>query len=156
MKLIFTFVFACLFGTAMIAQDAPEITAPLGEDSIILDGSNVDLDQFLWKSRPLVVFADNPNDPRYIQQMELLNDRLDELAERDVVILTDTDPSQRSPLRERLRPHGFMLVLIVKDGTIQLRKPQPRDVREIIRTIDQMPMRRQEVQERREQRANGS
>ena len=156
MKRLFTFVFACLFSTALAAQDAPDVTTPMGEDSIILDGTDIDLDQFLWKKRPVVVFADSPNDPRFIQQMAFLNERLAELAERDVVILTDTDPGKGSALRERLRPRNFMLVVIIKDGTIQLRRPQPRDVREIIRTIDQMPMRQQEVKEQREQRANDS
>lgn len=156
MKPLFTFVFACLFSTALAAQDAPDTTAPTSENSIILDGTDIDLNQFLWKNRPIVVFADSPNDPRFIQQMEFLTARLDELAERDVVILTDTDPGKRSPLREKLRPRDFMLVVIVKDGTIQLRRPQPRDVREIIRTIDQMPTRQQELRERREQRATGS
>ena len=155
MKPIFTFVFACLFATATAAQDvtdtaaAPKASATPHEDSIILNGTDVDLAQFLWTNRLLIVFSDSPSDPRYIQQMEFLNARLDELAERDVVILTDTDPDTRSPLREKLRPRGFMLVLIVKDGTIHQRKPAPRDVRDIIRAIDKLPMRQQEVQERR-------
>lgn len=121
----------------------------MGDPAIVIDGSDIDLKQFLWKNRPLVVFADSPNDPRFIQQIELLNARLGELAERDVVILTDTDPDARGPMRERLRPRGFMLVLIVKDGTVYLRKPLPWDVREITRTIDKLPMRQQEIEERR-------
>jgi len=83
-------------------------------------------------------------------QMELLNDRLDELAVRDVVILTDTDPAAESALRTKLRPRGFMLALIVKDGTIYLRKPSPWDVREITRTIDKLPERKREIREQRE------
>jgi len=37
-----------------------------------------------------------------------------------------------------------------KDGGVKLRKPSPRTVREISRTIDQTPMRLQEVEDRRE------
>lgn len=75
--------------------------------------------------------------------------RPDDLAVRDVIILTDTDPSAQSALRTRLRPRGFMMVLIGKDGQIELRKPQPWDIREITRSIDKMPLRQQEIEDRR-------
>ncbi|WP_343032062.1 DUF4174 domain-containing protein [Roseovarius bejariae] len=116
---------------------------------IILPGETADLSEFLWIKRPLIVFADSPADPRYTLQMEYLTERLEDLDERDIVVLTDTDPSADSALRERLHPRGFMLVLIGKDGTIYLRKPLPWDVREISRVIDKMPMRQQEMRDRR-------
>ena len=53
------------------------------------------------------------------------------------------------PLREKLRPRGFMLVLIGKDGGVKLRKPFPYNVRELSRNIDKMPMRQREIRERR-------
>ncbi len=46
-----------------------------------------------------------------------------------------------------MRPAGFMLVLVGKDGGIKLRKPSPWDVREITRSIDKMPMRQREIRE---------
>ncbi|MBZ0123486.1 MAG: DUF4174 domain-containing protein, partial [Roseovarius sp.] len=60
-------------------------------DDIILPGDSVALEDFIWLKRPLVVFADNPADPRYVQQMQYITDRLDALDSRDVVVLTDTD-----------------------------------------------------------------
>ena len=80
--------------------------------------------------------------------MELLRDRPEALAERDVVVIVDTDPDGRSAVRTTLRPRGFMLAILGKDGQVALRKPSPWDVREITRTIDRMPLRRQEVRER--------
>ena len=65
------------------------------------------------------------------------------------MILTDTDPNELSDLREKLRPRGFMLVLIGKDGDVKLRKPFPWSVRELSRAIDKMPMRQQEIRDRR-------
>jgi hypothetical protein len=79
--------------------------------------------------------------------MELLEARLDEIAARDVVLITDTSPDERSDIRRKLRPRGFMLTLIGKDGAIKLRKPFPWDVRELTRSIDKMPMRLQELRE---------
>ena len=146
MKQLLPFVFACVIAAPLVADNV----AAAPESSIFIEGTDVDLSQFLWKNRPLVIFADSEFDPRFVQQMEYLNARLEDLAERDVVILTDTDPSAKSPLREKLRPNGFMLALIVKDGTIYLRKPTPWDVREITRTIDKLPMRQQEIRDRRE------
>jgi len=118
-------------------------------DDIILPGESVTLEDFIWLKRPLVVFADSPNDPRYIQQMQYITDRLDVLADRDVVVLTDTDPRGDSALRTKLRPRGFMLTLIGKDGSVYLRKPAPWSVREISRVIDKMPLRQQEIRDRR-------
>ncbi|MGY3439175.1 MULTISPECIES: DUF4174 domain-containing protein [unclassified Marinovum] len=122
------------------------------EDPVILPAGAHELSEYLWLKRPVVVFADTENDPRFQQQMDLLRERLAELAERDVVVLTDTDPSTLSPLRENLRPRGFMLVLLGKDGSVYLRKPFPWSVREISRSIDKMPLRQQEIRDRRERR----
>ncbi len=103
------------------------------------------LAEYQWLNRPLVIFADTPNDPRFLRQMELLNIDPEELEMRDVVILTDTDPSVDNPLREKLRPRDFMLVLLGKDGKVALRKPSPWTVRELSRAIDKMPMRQDEI-----------
>ncbi len=105
------------------------------------------LSKLQWVSRPLIVFADTAKDPRYIRQMELLSVTPDELAKRDVVILTDTDPGDDSVLRQSLHPRDFMLVLIGKDGRVAFRKPTPWSVREISRAIDKMPLRQDEILE---------
>lgn len=115
----------------------------------VFDSAEVHLADLQWLVRPLVVFADTPNDPRFVRQMELLLARMDELAERDVIVLTDTDPAAMSELRTHLRPRGFMLTLLAKDGSVAFRKPQPWDVREISRSIDKMPLREQEIRDRR-------
>lgn len=144
MKKILALVFAGLFalpaGAADTAEGPPELP--------LMDGVAVDLNEFLWIKRPIVVFADTPNDPRFIQQMELLNEDIEAIVLRDVIVLTDTDPDARSDLRQRLRPRGFSLVLIDKDGEVKLRKPAPWDMREIRRSIDKWPTRQQEIRER--------
>ena len=96
-------------------------------------------------SRPLVVFADTPDDPKFVQQMQWLEAQPGDLAERRVVVLTDTDPAASGPLRLRLRPRGFGLVLIDVDGQIAHRRPLPTTVREITNLIDRTPSRRQET-----------
>ncbi|WP_299623303.1 DUF4174 domain-containing protein [uncultured Tateyamaria sp.] len=145
MKQLLPIVLASFFGVAAQAADEPGAADPF----VYVDTDVSDLTQFVWEKRPIIVFADSPNDPNFSLQMEYLRDRADDLAERDVVVLVDTDPQAVGPLREKLRPRGFMLVLIGKDGGVKLRKPFPWDVRELSRTIDKMPMRQREIRDRR-------
>ncbi|MGH1465862.1 MAG: DUF4174 domain-containing protein [Cognatishimia sp.] len=144
-RLCLALVIPLLLGSGLAAQETVEQHEP----SIFIDDTDVDIDSFLWTHRPIVVFADSENDPRFIKQIELLNALPEELRLRDVVVLTDTDPSAKSALRTKLRPRGFMFVLIGKDGTVYLRKPLPWNVREITRSIDKLPMRQQEIRDRR-------
>jgi Domain of unknown function (DUF4174) len=102
----------------------------------------------LFHRRPVVIFADSPNDPAFIRQMELLTRYYDQLAARDVILITDTDPANPSALRKKLRPRGFSLVLMDKDWKPSIRKPLPWEGREIINSIDKMPIVRTEALER--------
>ena len=144
MKTILSLVLTVFIATSAFAQDSDDTTA----SASILSADTVDLKDFLWIKRPLVIFADTPADPRFIEQMGYITERLDVLTSLDVVVITDTDPAAGSDLRKALRPRGFGLVLLGKDGVIYLRKPAPWHVREIIRTIDKLPMRQQELRER--------
>jgi hypothetical protein len=121
----------------------------VADHTVVFDAESVNLSDFVWLARPVVVFANSPNDPQFVRQMDLLTARMDELALRDVIVITDTDPEAMSDIRRALRPRGFMLVLMDKDGEVELRKPAPWDVRELSRSIDKMPTRQQEVEDRR-------
>jgi hypothetical protein len=79
--------------------------------------------------------------------MTYLRSRPTDLAARDVVVIVDTDPAARSAVRTQLRPRGFMLALLSKDGSVFQRKPAPWDVREISRAIDKLPQRQQEIRD---------
>ncbi|RJL06746.1 DUF4174 domain-containing protein [Paracoccus aestuarii] len=111
----------------------------------ILGAEEASPQEYLWSGRPVVVFADTPGDPAFMRQLEALRRESAALAMRDVVVITDTDPAANSVWRQQLRPSGFSLVLIDKDGQVKIRRPSPWDVREIGRAIDRLPLRRQEV-----------
>lgn len=145
MKRLIPLVFAGLIATAAAAQSAQEST----DEALFRPAGESELSEFLWKKRPVMVFADSPDDPAFIAQMEMLRAGTQELSARDVIVLTDTDPDARNPLRLTMRPRGFMLVLVGKDGGNRLRKPFPWDVREITRSIDKMPMRKREIREQK-------
>jgi Domain of unknown function (DUF4174) len=137
MRPFYAFVFAALLPLTASAQDfAPQPAAGV-----------VFADQ-LYVTRPIVVFADAPNDPNFLRQMELLARNYAELDERDVILVTDTDPAAKTEWRTKLRPRGFSLVIMDKDLRPVVRKPLPWDVREITHAIDKMPLRRTEMLER--------
>ncbi|SDW65256.1 protein of unknown function [Ruegeria halocynthiae] len=140
------FVFSTLFPLAALSADA---TAP-ADDSFVRPVDTSDLSDFLWTHRPIVVFADTPADPRFQQQIDMLLEGEEAMRDRDVIVLTDTDPAARSAIRSKLRPRGFQMVFVDKDGVVKLRKPSPWSVREIGRSIDKTPLREREIRERRE------
>lgn len=152
MKTLYVLVLAAFLPLAATAQGTAEaslsteadIPAPFGPQS----AADVALGELLYIKRPVVVFADSPNDPNYVRQMELLLQDLPSLEARDVIVIVDTDPGAKTEWRLKLRPRGFNLVLMDKDLAPVIRKPLPWEVREITRAIDKFPLRRQEMLER--------
>ncbi len=140
---------AALAATPVAATAETAVEAWQEEPTRVFATDEVALDDLQWQLRALVVFGRGENDPLFIEQMDLIADRAEALAERDVIVVADTDPDTLSELRKKLRPRSFMLALIGKDGRVAFRKPAPWDVREISRSIDKMPLRQQEIANRR-------
>src|SRR6056297_2265779 len=122
MKPILTLVFAVFTATAALAQSGEGVEF----DGMIFSADEINLNELKWKKRPLVVFADTPNDPRFIEQMEYIEGRLSALEALDVIVITDTEPEAKTDIR---------------------RKPAPWHVREITRAIDKLPARQRELRE---------
>lgn len=125
-----------------------ETTAPQARDGAelrVLPAAGAEPAEFLWQARPVVIFADTAADPAFTEQLRALTRDPAPLLARDVVVVTDTDPAANSVWRRQLRPEGFSLVLMDKDGQVKQRKPAPWSVREITRAIDKFPLRLQEI-----------
>jgi Domain of unknown function (DUF4174) len=157
---VFTLLLTVSAGGNVVAQDTVATDIGVADDTAtalsvverwqadpaeIFEASEINLNDLAFIARPVVVFADSPNDPRFAEQIRLLQAQAQDLAPRHVIIVTDSDPGAASPLRLMLRPHGFALVLIDTDGRVALRKPEPWDVRELTRVIDKMPSRLREI-----------
>ncbi|GAA3853426.1 DUF4174 domain-containing protein [Celeribacter arenosi] len=151
---------AILLANTGTAQDAtPSVddeTGPEADGFVTQSGEDAALSDFLWINRVIVVFADSPLDPSFAEQIELLSERPDELIDRDVVVLVDTAPDAGSSVRTQLRPRGFALVIVDKDGRVMLRKPVPWDLREITRSIDKTPLRQQEIRDEKNSALDGT
>jgi hypothetical protein len=144
MTLFHIVVLAAFLPLAAVAQQ----TAAPEPGAAVVTAADTTLAEHLWTRRPVVVFADTPNDPAFQRQMQRIEAGMDELIRRDVIVITDTDPDARTAIRQKLRPRGFSLVIMDKDGEVKRRNPAPWDVREIASTIDRFPLRRQELLER--------
>ena len=107
-----------------------------------LSPATANLEHYQWRSRPLVIFAPSAQDTRYQKQIALLKQNPMALAERDIVVLSDTDPSQHGRLRAELDPQGFEVVLVGKDGGMKMREKEPITAEVLFSTIDNMPMQR--------------
>lgn len=146
-----TLILAGLLSTSVFAQNAIPAETPIATVLEPRSAADLNIDDFLWLNRLIVVFADSDRDPSFREQIELLTGRFAPLLlERDVILVTDTDPDNPSDIRTRLRPRGFGLVLIDKDGRVKLRKPRPWDVRELSRSIDKTELRQQEMRDARQ------
>ena len=117
-------------------------------DGMVMDAPGVTLAEFLWIKRPVLIFADSPNDPNFRRQIELIEADEGEVSEYDVVVIADANPGARSFLRQKFPPRRFGLILLDKDGEVKIRKPLPWDVREITHAIAKFPLTRQEMLDR--------
>ncbi|MCC5955211.1 MAG: DUF4174 domain-containing protein [Natronohydrobacter sp.] len=160
MKLVWTLVFALIFPLGLGATEGTEPVDPaevsedlepaLNPDEVLLflDARDIDVREFIWTRRLIVVMADTPDDPQFTRQLDALREREMEFVARDAVVIFDAHPADRSPLRQVLRPRGFMTAIIDKDGEVKARRPAVRSGRELMAVIDRFPTRRQEMLER--------
>ncbi|PLR33280.1 hypothetical protein CYR55_16980 [Chimaeribacter californicus] len=118
-------------------------TAQAADSSLFraLAPDTADLTQYRWQHRPVVLFAPSATDAHYLQQIEMLKDHQDALAERDIIVFSDTSPADKGQLRSQLQPKGFEMVLVGKDGGMKLRETTPLSAEALLSTIDRMPMR---------------
>ena len=147
-QIIVLFTIVAFFPFVLLENgQAEEVEDPSIEiiDVLLEESRTMKVDQFKWLNRLLIVFSDSPNDPRFGEQMQNLQQSQHQLIERDLLVLVDTNPVINSTLRKKYRPRGFVILLISKDGVVVLRKPVAWDVRELSNAIDKLPIRQQEM-----------
>lgn len=137
-------IFLLVLPSGVLSQEDSAASLEI-TDLTVEENTELTIDEFLWQKRLFIIFSDSPFDPNYIEQLEFLEEGVENLVEREVVVLLDYSPDVKSAIRTELRPRGFAILLIGKDGTIYLRKPTTWNVREISNTIDKFPIRQQEL-----------
>ena len=116
---------------------------------------------YMWKHRPVVVFAPDASDPRLARQREIVAALKPAFIDRQVVlVLVGGDgvtvdlgpaPSMRAAqLRARygIAAGEFKVLLVGKDGGVKLSSAKPIAAQVLFRTIDAMPMRAEEARKK--------
>ncbi|WP_211910902.1 DUF4174 domain-containing protein [Tardiphaga alba] len=101
-----------------------------------------------WKSRVLVLVAQNPGDAELRTQRAYLEQASSGMFERNVVLMEAVGDSERArELRKRLATDvsDFRVMLVGKDGNTAFASDAPLAARDIFGRIDQMPMRKEEI-----------
>ena len=108
-----------------------------------------------WRQRVLLICAPTATDAQLLKQRALLQPARAGLAERDLLVRELLLPNLPATDRQHLRRLGlpahdtFQVLLIGKDGSVKRRDTAPVAPEALFGTIDQMPMRRQEMKGRR-------
>lgn len=111
----------------------------------------MDLSQYRWKNRLLLLFAPSPADVRFREQRRLFAGGEAGFEDRDLLLLEllkDTEARERFGVEEG----RFALVLVGKDGTEKFRSHEPVPTEDVFSRVDAMPMRRRERGERETER----
>ncbi len=107
-----------------------------------------DLDSLRWHNRVVIIFASRKDDGQLIRQDEIIAAHLPGFAERDTKVFRMVGESvDARELRAKLHvgSQPFAVLLIGKDGSVKLRKHELLSADELFRTIDKMPMRKEEM-----------
>jgi len=122
-----------------------------------------DLDAYKWKNRLIVLFVQDMESQELLCQLDNIQAHEPGYSERDIKVLIANQDEvvdrrlhpiknlQANALRKRfgMEKKDFQYILIGKDGTEKYRSDQLVSHQTIFRIIDQMPMRRWEMEEDR-------
>jgi hypothetical protein len=119
------------------------------------------LEQLRDRSRPVLIFAPRPDDPRLEIQVRTLREHAAEAHDRELVAIAlpynnpsptaaQLSPTEAEEARRRFHvaPGDFAVILLGKDGGSKLRSDKPLSMEKLSGTVDAMPMRKDEVRER--------
>jgi hypothetical protein len=126
------------------------------------EATSMDLTQFQWKNRLLLLFAPDSSHPSFQHLQSQIIDQKSEVTDRDLIVFSVLveNPSQMNgaaldrqeadSLRERFAvpPNDFRIILIGKDGGVKLKREDRVDLAEVFELIDSMPMRRNEIEKK--------
>jgi hypothetical protein len=118
-----------------------------------------ELSDYLWQSRPLLLFAPTDSDPRLVETMRRIEASRCDFVDRDMVLgrivtegtstlggeVVSTDQARRLSSAFGIGANSFSAVLIGKDGGEKLRVNDVPDLQAVYAVIDGMPMRGREM-----------
>ncbi|MFD1315410.1 DUF4174 domain-containing protein [Namhaeicola litoreus] len=120
------------------------------------------LNNYLWKNRVLLIISQDTNSGEFKEQMTILKANKDDLEERKLVVLSVLPQAFSLGLDElstwekgnevfsRYNPkeESFKVLLIGLDGGVKISQNKPMMMDTLKQTIDRMPMRKSEIENR--------
>jgi len=126
------------------------------------DTMPMDLTQFQWKNRLLLIFAPDDNDSLFKKLQSEIIAQEAEVEDRDMIVFellglgssrmnrALLDQSKVDSIRRHFSvpQRSFKVILIGKDGGIKLKRNDQIDLETIFELIDSMPMRKDEIRQK--------
>lgn len=117
------------------------------------------LSNYKWQKRLILIFSPKKDNPDGTEQLKLLNQAKQGLADRDLVLIPVVENNIESKktgnitaadLRHQfqIESNAFTLILIGKDGGEKYRTDRVTKPTTIFNIIDAMPMRQSEMQQK--------
>ena len=145
MKFLTLFLLYILFIPVAIAQNDPL--------------TDVDLSELRWQNRVLVIFSGDIESAEYQAQLQLIIDHREGITDRELKVIsifegdnsnidgTNLSSSSVNLIKNRFetKKNTFRFILIGKDGAVELDSPETVSMDVLFNRIDQMPMRRREM-----------
>ena len=125
---------------------------------------SMDLSQFKWKNRLLFLFGEDASDPLFKNLQSQIVAQKAEVDDRDLIVFevpakglgrmntSILDRKEADSIRNHFAITGdeFSLILVGKDGGIKLKRMDQVDLREVFELIDSMPMRQNEMRQKKQ------
>nr|WP_116032166.1 DUF4174 domain-containing protein [Rhodohalobacter sp. SW132] len=123
------------------------------------DPIDLNLSEYRWENRVILLFATDSADEHYHRQAELLKSETAGMADRDLMVVSVFTEGEshldgrritdRSADRLRNRywdeSDTFTFILLGKDGGVKIRAVEIVEIDQLFGRIDSMPMRQREI-----------
>lgn len=130
----------------------------------VFSGSAQDLSKHQWKDRLILILTDNEDNPDFQSQLAEFRKDLTGLKERKIIIYQVMPEAYKTGLNGenniksgrlyneyKKTDAGFEVILLGLDGGVKLRQNELLPLEKLFATIDVMPMRRQEIERKKQQ-----
>ena len=104
----------------------------------------IELNQYLWKNRIIITFADDQDHPDLIRLKVEMKENECEVLNRDLLHFHLSNDVKTGNLATN-NDQSFRILLIGKDGGIKYESKRPVSLIQLFKLIDSMPMRQDEM-----------
>ena len=105
----------------------------------------IELNQYLWKNRIILTFADDEDHPDLIKLKVEINEKNCEILKRDILNFHFRN-EVKTGNHTTTNDQSFRILLIGKDGGIKYESNRFVSLNQFFELIDSMPMRQEEMQ----------